>query len=272
MAPGEKVIFRIGIGGWTYKPWRGTFYPDKLPQKRELEYAASQLTSIEINGTFYGSQKPESFVKWREETPEDFVFAVKAPRYATNRKVLSEAAETIERFFTGGIIELKHKLGPVNWQFPPSKKFDPLDFEGFLKLLPHEVDGYSIRHVVEVRNESFKTAEFIHMAREYGIALVLAGDSKYVQIADITAPFVYVRIMGTEEAEPLGYSESGLNQWAARAKSLAKGIVPGGLETVVPEEKPTKARDVYLYVISGYKERNPVAAKALIERLGENAT
>jgi uncharacterized protein YecE (DUF72 family) len=268
MADGRKGSIRIGMGGWTYKPWRGTFYPAKLPQKRELEYAASQLSSIEINGTFYGSQKPESFAKWHDETPSDFVFSLKAPRFATNRRVLAEAGETIERFFTSGVLELKTKLGPINWQFAPTKKFDSGDFEAFLKLLPKEVDGQVIRHAVEVRHESFSTPDFIVMARDYGVAIVLAADSHYVQIADITAPFVYARIMGTQETEPLGYSASALDLWAARAKSLALGVVPVGLETVAPQEDASLSRDVYLYVISGYKERNPAAAKALIERVG----
>ncbi|MGH8165024.1 MAG: DUF72 domain-containing protein, partial [Rhodanobacteraceae bacterium] len=147
----------VGVGGWTYEPWRGMFYPDKLPQGRELEYAASQLTSIEINGTYYGSQKPESFAKWHDETPDGFVFSLKAPRFATNRRVLAEAGASIERFFASGVRELKDTLGPINWQFMPTKKFDRSDFEAFLKLLPNEVSGRAIRHVVEVRHDSFRT-------------------------------------------------------------------------------------------------------------------
>ena len=147
---------RIGIGGWTYEPWRGSFYPEGLAQKRELEYASRKLTSIEVNGTFYGSQKPATFMKWHDETPDDFVFSLKAPRYATNRRVLSEAGETIERFFASGVLELKDKLGPINWQFAPTKQFDADDFEGFLQLLPERVDGRAIRHAVEVRHESFR--------------------------------------------------------------------------------------------------------------------
>jgi len=261
-------IIRIGIGGWIYEPWRGTFYPDKLPRKRELEYASSQLTSIEINGTYYGSQKPETFAKWREETPDDFVFSLKAPRFATNRRVLSEAGETIERFFSGGVMELKDKLGPVNWQFMPSKKFDPADFEAFLKLLPKTVDGRAIRHVVEVRHDTFRTDEFVAMVRGYGVAIVLAADSGHPQIADITAPFVYARIMGTGESEPLGYFDSTLDLWAGRAKGWAAGVNPEGLETVSPPKADGIGRDVYLYVISGHKIRNPAAARALIERVG----
>ena len=165
----------VGVGGWTYEPWRGTFYPDKLPQKRELEYAASQLTSIEINGTYYGSQKPESFAKWHDETPDGFRFSVKAPRFATNRRVLAEAGESIERFFGTGVMQLKDKLGPINWQLMPTKKFDAADFEAFLKLLPSEVGGRAIRHAVEVRHDSFRTPEFIAMMREHGVAIVLAA-------------------------------------------------------------------------------------------------
>ena len=259
---------RIGIGGWVFEPWRGTFYPEKLSQKRELEYAASQLTSIEVNGTYYGAQKPESFARWHDETPDDFIFALKGPRYATNRRVLADAGDSIERFFSGGVMELKDKLGPINWQFMATKKFDPTDFEAFLKLLPKKVAGRAIRHVVDVRHESFKVPEFVAMARAFGVAIVLAGDSEYPQIADITAPFVYARIMGTVEQEPLGYSKKMLDAWALRAKALAVGKTAAGLESVATSKADSVARDVYLYVISGYKEHNPAAAKALIARVG----
>ena len=268
MAKKNKGTIRIGIGGWTYEPWRGTFYPDKLPQKRELEYAASKLTSIEINGTYYGSQKPASFIKWREETPDEFVFSLKAPRFATNRRVLAEAGESIDRFFQSGVMELKDKLGPINWQFMATKKFDPADFEAFLKLLPKSVEGRALRHVVEVRHDSFRTAEFVDMLREYGVAAVLAGDSEYPVIADVTAPFIYARIMGTKEAEPLGYAKPALDLWTERAKSWSTGTAPKGLETVSPHKADGAGRDVYLYVISGDKVRNPAAAEALIERVG----
>jgi len=167
---------RIGIGGWTYEPWRGAFYPEGLPQKRELEHASRQLTSIEINGTYYGSQKPASYRKWHDETPDDFVFSLKAPRFAMNRTVLAEAGGTIARFFNSGVTELKEKLGPINWQFLPTKKFEPADFEAFLKLLPREAAGRPLRHVVEVRHESFRSPEFIALARRHGVAVVVAGD------------------------------------------------------------------------------------------------
>ncbi len=262
-APG----IRIGIGGWTYEPWRGTFYPESLAQKRELEYASRKLTSIEINGTFYGSQKPESFARWREETPEGFVFALKGPRFATNRRVLAEAGESIERFVTGGLAELREKLGPINWQFAPTKKFDPDDFAAFLALLPKSVDGLALRHVVEVRHDSFRSPDFIALLREHEVALVVAGDSKYPQIADVTAPFVYARIMGTSEGEDLGYAPAALDAWAERARAWAAGGAPDDLETVTRHVAAPQGRDVYLYVISGHKVANPAAAMALIERL-----
>jgi uncharacterized protein YecE (DUF72 family) len=257
---------RIGIGGWTFEPWRGSFYPDKHPQKRELEYASRQLTSIEINGTYNGSQKPESFAKWHDETPDSFVFSLKAPRFATNRKVLADAGETIERFFKSGVLELKDKLGPINWQFMATKKFDPADFEGFLKRLPSSVEGRALRHVVDVRHDSFRTPDFVAMAKAYGVAVVIAADSDHPQIADPTAPFVYARIMGTQESETLGYSESDLDLWAARAKAWASGKKVEGLDVVGSVSASATPRDVYLYVISGHKVKNLAAAMALIER------
>jgi uncharacterized protein YecE (DUF72 family) len=261
-------MIRIGIGGWTYEPWRGTFYPAKFPQKRELEYASRRLTSIEINGTFYGSQKPETFAKWRDETPDGFVFSLKAPRFTTNRSVLADAGDSIARFIAGGVMELKDKLGAINWQFAPFKKFDPTDFEAFLKLLPKEAEGRALRHVVEVRHHSFRSPDFIALVRDHGVAVAIAADSAYPQIADATAPFVYARIMGTQETAELGYSEAALDLWAARARAWASGAVVNGLESVEPPRADGKARDVYLYVISGHKVRNPAAAMALLRRLG----
>lgn len=266
MGEDSKTHIRIGIGGWTYEPWRGPFYPAGLAQKRELEHAARHLTSIEVNGTYYGSQKPESFAKWHDETPADFVFSLKAPRFATNRKVLAEAGQSIERFFTSGLMELKDKLGPINWQFMATKKFDPEDFEAFLKLLPASHEGRQLRHAVEVRHESFQHPDFIAMLRAYGVAPVVAGDSDYPQIADAAAPFVYARIMGTTEGEALGYSEAALEDWAGRARSWAQGEVPQDLPLIAPQTEAAP-RDVYLYVISGHKVSNPQAAMALIERV-----
>jgi uncharacterized protein YecE (DUF72 family) len=238
---------RIGVGGWTFEPWRGVFYPDGLAQRRELEFASRKLTSIEINGTYYGSQKPASFVKWHDETPDDFVFALKAPRFATNRRVLAEAGPSIERFFASGVMELRDKLGPINWQFMATKKFDPDDFTAFLQLLPKTVDGKAIRHAVEVRHESFHTPAFTALARDHGVAVVFAGDSDYPKFTEPTAPFVYARIMGT--TEPAGYADTDLDAWAGQVEEWAA------------------ERDVFLYVISGFKPSNPATATALIERV-----
>ncbi len=257
----------VGVGGWTFEPWRGEFYPEGLPHKRELEHASRQLTAIEINGTYYGSQKPESFARWRDETPDDFVFTVKGPRFATNRRVLAEAGPSIERFFSTGVTRLGSKLGPINWQFLPTKKFDPDDFDAFLTLLPREVDGLTIRHAVELRNESFRSPACVDIVRRHGVAIVCAGDGEHPQISDLTAPFVYARIMGTSEAEPLGYAEKDLDRWSQRAKAWAAGKPAAGLAPMLVDPAPAVARDVFLFVISGEKVRNPAAAQALIQRL-----
>jgi len=255
----------IGIGGWVYPDWRNNFYPKGLSQKRELEYASSHLTAIEVNGTYYGSQKPESFRKWHDETPDGFVFALKGPRFATNRRILAEAGDSITRFFDSGVTELKDKLGPVNWQFMPTKKFDPADFEAFLKLLPKKVNGRAIRHAVEVRHDSFRDAAFVALCRKHGVAIVFGADSEFPVIADITADFVYARIMGTQAKEKLGYPKAALTRWAGRAKDWAKGASPK-LPLLAPAA-PKKKRDVFLFVISGAKERNPAAAQAIIAAL-----
>ena len=267
MTQNTRRAIRIGIGGWVYEPWRDNFYPASLPRKQELQYASQNLSSIEINSTFYGSQRPESFAKWHDETPDDFVFALKGPRFATHRRALAEAGESIERFFNSGVLLLKEKLGPINWQFAATKAFDPDDFERFLALLPAQVQGRPIRHAVEVRHDSFATPTFIALARQYGVATVISGDSVYPRINDLTGPFVYARIMGTRESEPEGYSEAELDQWAGIATDWAKGETVD-LPTLEPSSStPQVARDVYLYVISGYKARNPQAAMALIRRL-----
>lgn len=261
-----EAAIRVGIGGWVFEPWRGTFYPEGLAQKRELEYASSKLSTVEINGTYYGSQKPDSFRKWRNETPDGFVFSLKGPRFATNRRVLAEAGPSIEKFFASGVTELKEKLGVIDWQFAPTKKFDPDDFAAFLNLLPKSHNGVGLRHAVEVRHDSFKTRGFIDLLREHEIAVVTAADSDYTQIGDVTAPFVYARVMGTDEREQLGYSKKALDTWAARARNWAQGKVPEGIDAVT-KSKGISVTDVFLYVISGAKVRNPLAAMAIADRL-----
>lgn len=256
----------VGVGGWVFDEWRDNFYPTGLPQKRELEYAAAHLTAIEINGTYYGSQKPDSFRRWRDETPKGFVFTVKGPRFATNRRVLAESGGSIEKFFASGVTELKEKLGPVNWQFMATKKFDPADFEAFLKLLPKKVNGLAIRHAVEARHDSFKDRVFVELCRKYGVAVIIGADSDFPVIADVTADFVYIRIMGTQAKEELGYPKAALKKWAARAMEWETGGAPRDFKLLAPA-LPKKTRDVFLFVISGAKERNPAAAQAIIAAL-----
>src|SRR5580698_732504 len=256
----------VGIGGWVFEEWRGGFYPKGLPQKRELEYASSHLTAIEINGTYYGSQKPESFRKWREGTPEGFVFSLKGPRFATNRRVLAESGDPIQKFFASGVTELKEKLGPVNWQFMATKKFDAADFAAFLDLLPRKVNGQAIRHVVEVRHDSFKDKAFIDLCRKQDVGIVFAADSEFPLIADVTTDFVYARIMGTETKEKLGYPAAMLKTWAERARDWEKGESPKASMLLAPPA-PKKKRDVFVFVITGAKERNPAAAQGIIAAL-----
>jgi uncharacterized protein YecE (DUF72 family) len=256
----------IGIGGWVYPDWRNNFYPKDLPQKRELEYASSRLTGIEINGTYYGSQKPASFRKWHDETPEGFVFTLKGPRFATNRRVLAEAGDSIARFFESGVTELKEKLGPINWQFMATKKFDAEDFEAFLNLLPKKVDGCAIRHAVEVRHDSFKDKAFVELCRKHGIAIVFAADSEFPVIGDITTDFIYARLMGTRAKEKLGYPAAMLKTWGQRIKDWEKGASPKA-ELLLTPAAPKKKRDVFCFVISGAKEKNPAAAQAILAAL-----
>ncbi|MEA2903442.1 MAG: hypothetical protein QOI12_829 [Alphaproteobacteria bacterium] len=260
-------MIRVGIGGWVFKPWRGVFYPDGLPQARELDHASRQLTTIEINGTFYRTQKPDSFRKWAGETPDDFVFALKGPQFATNRRVLAEAGPSIERFFASGVLELKSKLGPVLWQMAPTKRFDPEDFAAFLALLPQRLDGKSIRHVVEVRHESFVTPAFIELLRRFSVAVVLVESDKHPPIADVTGDFVYARLQKTSETVKTGYRPAALEAWAKRAQVWAGGGAPDDLPTVAKPVPAKAPRDVFIYMIAGAKVRAPAAAMALLERL-----
>nr|WP_029625063.1 DUF72 domain-containing protein [Sphingomonas sp. PAMC 26605] len=263
MTPGE---IRIGIGGWTYEPWRGTFFPDKWPHKRELDYAASKLTAIEVNGTYYSSQKPATFASWAKAVPDGFVFALKASRYCTNRKVLAEAGESIARFTGQGIVELGDRLGPILWQFMATKKFDPEDFGAFLKLLPAKQDGIALRHAVQVRHESFQTPEFVALARAAGVAIVYADSADYPAIADISGDLVYARLEAAVEEEPAGYARAALDRWATAAHCWAEG----GAATDLPylaEPAPKTPRETFVFFINGAKVRAPHGAMALIERV-----
>jgi Uncharacterized conserved protein len=259
---------RAGIGGWNFEPWEGTFYPDGLPKRRQLEYASSHLRTIEVNATYYGSQKPETFAKWAAETPDGFVFAMKGNRFVTNRKVLAEAGESMARFFDQGIAELGSKLGPIVWQFAPTKKFEPTDFEGFLKLLPEKLAGLRLRHVLEVRNATFFDPDFVALARKYGAAICYAHHHDYPEIADVTADFVYARLQKGEDTIPTAYSEADLDGWAAVAATWAAGGVAEGLPRADPGHKPEKTpRDVFLYIIHEGKIRAPQGAMALQSRV-----
>jgi uncharacterized protein YecE (DUF72 family) len=240
----------IGVGGWTFEPWRGVFYPEKWPQAKELDYAGRQLTGIEINGTFYGRQKPASFVKWRDAVPEGFVFTLKASRYAVNRKALGEAGEAIANFVQQGITELGGKLGPILWQFAGTKKFDAEDIAAFLALLPAAHDGIALRHALEPRHESFADPAFFALCRKAGVAVVYAEAEDYPTFAEQTADFTYARIQTAREDLPLGYVDAELDRLADQARDWAKG-----------------GREVFLFFISGAKVRNPAAAQALIGRL-----
>lgn len=260
-------IIHIGIGGWTYEPWRGVFYPKGLAHARELSYAAEHLTSIEVNGTFYRTQTPTTFRKWAAEVPDGFVFSLKGPRYAVNRRVLAEAGDSIQRFLDSGITELGDKLGPLLWQFAPTKKFDSADFGGFLELLPKTFDGQPLRHVVEVRHDSFRSPAFIALLREFETPVVFAEHVSYPAIADITGDFIYTRLQKGNEKLKAGYPPKALEAWAKRAKLWAGGKEPTDLPRIEKNTSEKTPRDVFIYFIHEAKLRAPAAAMALIERL-----
>lgn len=257
-------IIRTGIGGWTFEPWEGTFYPDKLPKRRQLEHASQHLKAIEVNGTYYGSQKPETFAKWASEVPDDFIFSLKASRFVTNRKMLSEAGESITKFLTQGLTELGPHLGPILWQFAPTKKFEAEDFEGFLKLLPEKQDGIALAHVVEVRNPTFQVPEFIDLLAKYNVAVVCADHHDYPMLPDVTADFVYCRLQKGEDDIPTCYPEKDVKQWAGRLKTYSAGGVPDDLPLIAPSRKvEKKKRDVFAFFITGGKINAPNGAQVL---------
>ncbi len=259
---------KVGVGGWNYAPWRGPFYPEGLAHAAELGFASRKLTAIEINASFYRTQTPSSFRRWAEETPENFVFSLKAHRLTTHRKRLAEAGPAIEHFLASGLLELGPKLGPLVWQFAPTKKFEADDFEAFLELLPKEIGGRRLRHVLEARHESFSTGDFVALARRYDCAICLAQSDKYPMIADICADFVYVRLQTGSEAWSAGYSSDEIDAWGARARLWREGGQPDDLVFVGKTPPQHLPRDVFIFFIAGAKERNPAAACALIERIG----
>lgn len=248
-AKSKRGRILVGVGGWNFAPWRGVFYPKGLVHAKELEYMSGQLTSIEINSTFYRLQSAGTFEKWRDETPASFVFSLKAPRFVTNRKLLATSGPSVEKFLGSGVLKLGNKLGAINWQLDPGKEFDAGDVGAFLSLLPAKQDGRALRHAIEARHESFDTDEFKALAKEHGVAVIEAGDSEHPRLQVRSAPFSYLRVMGSKASSPKGYTPAALAKWQKHAEDLARG------------------GDVYFYFISGAKERNPLAARALIEAL-----
>ena len=268
MATPTPSHIRVGVGGWSYEPWRETFYPEKLPASKELAWASRQLSMIEINSTFYGSQKPATFAKWRDDTPDDFLFSVKASRYCTTRRVLAESGESVHRFIHSGIAELGPKLGPIVWQFAETKAFDPADFAAFLELLPDQVDGVPLRHVLDVRHPTFLVPEYLALARQHHAATVVADSDDYPQLADLTGPFAYARLMRTSATVKAGYTPKALAHWAEVGGVWQAGGEPPDLPHVDPPLPAGKPRDVFLLFIAGAKEKAPLAAQALLKRLG----
>ncbi len=258
---------RVGIGGWTYVPWRSNFYPEGLLQRRELEYASRRLATIEINGTFYGAQKPAVYASWRAQTPDGFVFSLKAPRSITHRKALAEAGEAIHAF-VAPLAALGDRLGPINWQLPPFKRFDPDDLGAFLSLLPQQVEGKPLRHALEARHASFLCAEFLALARHRGVAAVFTDSDEHPSFADVTGDFVYARLMRSLPDQATGYAADALDAWAARARRWADGAEPADLPRIAAAETDgARPRDVFVYFIGAAKARNPAAAMALQQRL-----
>ena len=269
-SPGPAVVdgIRVGVGGWTYAPWRDNFYPAGLVQRRELEYASRHLTAIEINGTWYGAQKPATYAKWRDETPDGFVFSVKAPMRITMARDLAGTGGQIDAFLAG-IVTLADKLGPIVWQFDPMRKLQLDDLARFAELLPADVDGRKLRHVLDVRVHAVIGPEFVALARKHGMATVYTDSTEHPSFADVTADFVYARLMGTRSSIPTGYPQKDLQAWAQRAHAWAAGGEPGDLPHIdATPAAPAAHRDVFVYFISGAKERNPAAAQALLQLLG----
>ena len=288
----ETARIRIGISGWRYTPWRGVFYPDNLPQRLELWYASRVLPSIEINGSFYSMQRPEYYAQWRDETPEDFVFAVKGPRFITHMKKLRDVETPLANFLASGVFNLRNKFGPILWQFPPQFPYDRERMGRFFALLPHDFatalrvarrrdhrlkgraclsidENRPIRHAVEIRHESYLTESFVDLLREHNIALVVAETArKWPMTHDVTADFIYMRLHGDKKLYISGYSDKALERWAARIKAWTVGREPLDTQKVSPVKAPTKPRDVYCYFDNtDVKLRAPVDAQTLMRKL-----
>ena len=266
-AKARGASIRVGIGGWTFEPWRDNFYPKGLPQSLELRYASAHLSAIEVNGTYYSTFKPDTFAKWRDETPAGFMFSLKAHRFATNRRKLAEAGPSVERFLASGVDQLGDKLGPIVWQFMPTKVFEPEDFEAFLKLLPAKAGQRALRHALDVRHESFLDEAYLRLARKYGCATVFTDSDDYPSFADLTGDFVYARLMRTATRYRHGMAPTALDRWAAAARTWCQGREPADVPRVLDAPARARPRDVFMYFISGAKEKAPAAAMALIERL-----
>lgn len=263
----SDAAIRTGIGGWTFEPWRGPFYPEGLAQKKELEFASRQLGAIEINGTYYSGFKPATFAGWAASVPDGFVFTVKASRYCTNRKILAQAGESVAKFVGQGIVELGDRLGPILWQFMATKQFDAADFGAFLDLLPRAQDGVPLRHAVQVRHDSFAVPEFVDLCRAAGVAIVFADSPAYPAIADVTGDFVYARLEAGQDDNPLCYPQADLDRWADAARIWAAGGRPDGLPYVEDRAPPAAARDTFIFFIHGGKVRAPAGARALADRV-----
>lgn len=257
---------RVGIGGWTFAPWRDNFYPKGLVQRRELEYASRKLTAIEINGTYYGTQKPSTYAKWAAETPEGFMFSAKAPMRIMQSRKLEKTGPQIEDFL-GGIASLGDRLGPIVWQFDAGQHLQRDSFADFLDLLPKQMEGRALRHVLDVRDQEFVNADYLELARKHGMATVFTDSLEYPSFADVTADFVYARLMRSRSNIATGYGNEELDDWARRAHAWANGEQPADLPYLAAERAPQSKRDAFVFFISAAKERNPAAAMALIERL-----
>lgn len=268
LAGARRVPIKVGIGGWNFAPWRNNFYPKGLPQRRELEYASRHLAAIEINSTFYRAQTPKVYARWRDETPPGFVFSLKAPRQVAEVRKLASAGTVMRGFVFGGLAEFGGRLGPIVWQFPPSRSFERDDFAAFLDLLPHELNGHPLRHALEVRNETFLCEAFLELARARGCACVFTDSAEYPNFGDLTGEFVYARLMRSRESERSGYPAKELDAWAVRARLWNDGGEPDDLPRVSPARSQTSvSRDVFIYFISAAKARNPSAAMALQARI-----